>query len=109
MLQQGQQNFRQGLPDRIPAQKGIWAIAFISTNAKGEIQARTDEDVVSIFMPDHAQPDLGVLARSSRARMSVILDMAVEDAAKLIISAGLVYPCQDEPSRLPQPLPNAAE
>jgi len=107
VLQQGQQNFDKACLIEYP-RKGIWAIAFISTNAKGEIQARTDEDVVSIFMPTTPNPTSGFLLFIPRKDV-VILDMAVEDAAKLIISAGLVYPCQDEPSRLPQPLPNAAE
>jgi uncharacterized membrane protein len=39
-----------------------------------------------------------------------VLDMSVEDAAKLIISAGLVYPNDEDPSKPPKvPVPEAAE
>jgi uncharacterized membrane protein len=39
----------------------------------------------------------------------MMLDMSVEDAAKLIISAGLVYPNDDDPTKMPERLPDAAE
>lgn len=73
--------------------KGIWAIAFISTTAKGEISRRipTDEDVISVFMPTTPNPTSGFLLFVPRSSV-VELDMSVEDAAKLVISAGLVYP-----------------
>jgi uncharacterized membrane protein len=73
--------------------EGIWAIAFISTNAKGEIDKRipVEEPIVSVFLPTTPNPTSGFLL--FLPRHSVIeLDMSVEDAAKLVISAGLVYP-----------------
>lgn len=73
--------------------RDIWAIAFISTNAKGEIDAKLSdgEPVVTVFLPTTPNPTSGFLLflplRDVRP-----LDMTVEDAAKLVISAGLVYP-----------------
>lgn len=73
--------------------KGIWAIGFISTQAKGEIaqRAETGGDLMSIFVPTTPNPTSGFLLFLPREDV-VELDMTVEDAAKLVISAGLVYP-----------------
>jgi uncharacterized membrane protein len=73
----------------------IWAIGFVSTKAKGELQiklnGRGHEDVLSVFLPTTPNPTSGFLLYVAE-RDVIYLDMKVEDAAKLIISAGLVYP-----------------
>jgi uncharacterized membrane protein len=73
--------------------KGIWAIAFISTTAKGEVkrQVPVDEDLMSVFLPTTPNPTSGFLLFVPKSDV-IELDMSVEDAAKLVISAGLVYP-----------------
>ncbi|KJZ20168.1 DUF502 domain-containing protein [Loktanella sp. S4079] len=75
--------------------KGIWAIAFISTNAKGEIEKKltNGEPVVTVFLPTTPNPTSGFLLFLPESEVKV-LDMTVEDAAKLVISAGLVYPAK---------------
>ncbi|MCU0909538.1 MAG: DUF502 domain-containing protein [Rhodobacteraceae bacterium] len=72
---------------------GVWAIAFISTEAKGEIRARvsTDDTLLTVFMPTTPNPTSGFLMFVPKSEV-IELDMTIEDAAKLIISAGLVYP-----------------
>lgn len=79
--------------------KGIWAIGFISTTAKGEITARVRDtgDMLSIFLPTTPNPTSGFLLFLP-AEDVMELDMSVEDAAKLVISAGLVYPNAKDPS-----------
>lgn len=88
--------------------KGIWAIAFISTNAKGEIDAKlTDgEPIVTVFLPTTPNPTSGFLLFLPQRDVQP-LDMTVEDAAKLVISAGLVYP--NGADRDAEALPTAAE
>ncbi len=73
--------------------KGIWAIAFISTNAKGEIETKLSdgETIVTVFLPTTPNPTSGFLLFLPIGDVKP-LDMTVEDAAKLVISAGLVYP-----------------
>ncbi len=73
--------------------KGIWAIGFISTSTKGEIAQKTpmNEPFVSVFLPTTPNPTSGFLLFLPQSDV-IELDMSVEDAAKLIISAGLVYP-----------------
>ncbi len=75
--------------------RGLWAIGFVSTAAKGEIARRTPvppgEQVMSVFLPTTPNPTSGFLLYVPASEV-IELDMSVEDAAKLIISAGLVYP-----------------
>ena len=73
--------------------RGIWAIGFISTTAKGEVSKRSGsgKKMQSIFVPTTPNPTSGFLLFFP-AEDVIELDMSVEDAAKLVISAGLVYP-----------------
>jgi len=72
--------------------KGIWALAFISTDTSGEVLSRSGEvQMMSVFLPTTPNPTSGFLLFLP-AQDVVILDMTVEDAAKLVISAGLVTP-----------------
>ena len=77
---------------------GIWAMAFISTTTRGEIGEHLGEngEMVSIFLPTTPNPTSGFLLFVPR-RDVIELDMAIEDAAKLVISAGLVYPDPRKP------------
>ena len=90
ILAQDQSSFEQACLVEYP-RKGLWAIAFVSTTAKGEIAARADAPMLSVFLPTTPNPTSGFLLFVP-ADDIVLLDMSVEDAAKLVISAGLVYP-----------------
>jgi len=90
VLSQSQQSFEKACLVEYP-RRGIWAIAFISTTAKGEIAERANTPMVSVFLPTTPNPTSGFLLFVPREDI-ILLDMSVEDAAKLIISAGLVYP-----------------
>ena len=71
---------------------GIWAIGFVSIEARGEVLERLPADeVMTIFLPTTPNPTSGFLLYVPREDVT-FLDMTVEDAAKLVISAGLVYP-----------------
>ena len=79
--------------------RGIWAIAFVSTSAKGEVARRIkDDDMISVFLPTTPNPTSGFLLFVPRADV-IELEMSVEDAAKLVISAGLVYPNGQDPNK----------
>jgi uncharacterized membrane protein len=86
---------------------GSWALAFISIPAKGEIHAKLSDgdEVVTVFLPTTPNPTSGFLIFVPRKDVHE-LDMSIEDVAKLIISAGLVYPAgQPAPSPDAIPLP----
>lgn len=89
---QGERSFEKACLVQYP-RKGIWAIGFISTVAKGEIAHRADTSgrLVSVFVPTTPNPTSGFLLYFPEEDV-IELEMTVEDAAKLVISAGLVYP-----------------
>ncbi|SNR40431.1 DUF502 domain-containing protein [Puniceibacterium sediminis] len=82
--------------------KGIWAIGFVSTQARGEIARRAEVggELISVFVPTTPNPTSGFLLFFP-AEDVIELDMSIEDAAKLVISAGLVYPNAKDPSQPP--------
>lgn len=73
--------------------KGMFALGFISIPAKGEIATRAGESrqLIGVFVPTTPNPTSGFLLFVPKEEV-MELDMTVEDAAKLVISAGLVYP-----------------
>ena len=83
--------------------KGLWAIAFVSTSAKGEIASSipVEDGKVAVFLPTTPNPTSGFLLFVPKGDVTT-LEMSVEDAAKLVISAGLVYP--DMPGLQPTPI-----
>ncbi|MEC7259831.1 MAG: DUF502 domain-containing protein [Pseudomonadota bacterium] len=96
---QSERSFEKACLIQYP-RKGIWAIGFVSTVAKGEIASRaeTSGELMSIFVPTTPNPTSGFLLYFPKEDV-IELDMSVEDAAKLVISAGLVYPNGKDPSR----------
>ena len=83
-------SFRQAGLIEYP-RKGIWSICFITANTNGEVQGRSHEDLASVFVPTTPNPTSGFLLFLPRKDI-IILDMSVEEAAKLVISAGMVVP-----------------
>ena len=73
--------------------RGTWMIGFISTQAKGELAQKLPlaERYLSVFVPTTPNPTSGFLLYVPESEI-MPLDMSIEDAAKLVISAGLVYP-----------------
>ena len=91
ILSQSKSSFQKACLVEYPRQ-GIWAIAFVSTDTTGEIPpAAGHEHMVSVFLPTTPNPTSGFLLFVPREDV-VLLDMTVEEAAKLVISAGLVTP-----------------
>lgn len=72
---------------------GLWAVAFISADTRGEIAAHLNggEKHISVFLPTTPNPTSGFLLFVPE-RDILPLEMTIEDAAKLVISAGLVVP-----------------
>lgn len=73
---------------------GMWCIGFVATETKGEIAhilATSDERVYSVFVPPTPAPTAGFVLFVKESDIT-FLDMSVEDAAKLVLSMGLVSP-----------------
>lgn len=82
---------------------GLWSIGFVAMAAKGELAAKLPrgDDMITVFLPTTPNPTSGFLVYVRTAEV-IILDMSIEDAAKLIISAGLVYPNPKDPTIPPK-------
>lgn len=92
VVTQSNQSFKQVGLIQYPRQ-GIWAMVLISIEAKGEVLAKVEghDEVMSCFLPTTPNPTSGFLLFVPKSDV-IILDMSTEDAAKMIISAGLVTP-----------------
>jgi len=91
-------SFKQAALIEYP-RRGLWSIVFIATDTKGEVDNRLPEDEsISVFLPTTPNPTSGFLLFVPRKDV-IILEMSVEEAAKMVISAGLVSP--DFPKKLP--------
>src|SRR5665213_3717028 len=91
--------------------RGTWAVVFIAGETRGEIRRKLD-DTIAVYLPTTPNPTSGFLLFVKRSEVT-ILDMSLEDAAKLVISAGLVTPDfvpRDDSKRGPRKvnLPGAA-
>ncbi|HMN87468.1 MAG TPA: DUF502 domain-containing protein, partial [Bauldia sp.] len=76
---------------------GMWSIVFVIGNARGDIRRvlkDDDDEIVAVFVPTTPTPLSGYLVYM-KSRDVVILDMTAEDAAKIVISAGLVAPGEE--------------
>lgn len=77
--------------------RGVWAIGFVTTEAHGEIAERvaTVGGMLAVFVPTTPNPTSGFLLYFPREDV-IELDMLFEDAAKVVMSAGMVYPNGDD-------------
>jgi uncharacterized membrane protein len=80
---------------------GMWSLVFISAAPGSDITAQlpTQEEHVSVFMPCSPNPTTGFFFYVPR-REIIELDIPVEAAAKLIMTAGMIQPDGDPQKRL---------
>ena len=73
--------------------KGTWAIGFLTSENKNnfEINERTGEELMSIFMPTTPNPTSGFLLFIPR-KDCIFLKMSVADGMRMVISGGAVHP-----------------
>lgn len=90
VLRQSSTAFRQVVLVEYP-RRGIWALAFLTSETEGEVQRRTVDTLVSVFLPTTPNPTSGFLLLVPKDDL-IYLDMTVEEAAKMIISGGVVMP-----------------
>lgn len=92
VLNENSASFQQAAIIPYP-REGLWAVVFIATPAKGEVAEKLDtgDKMLSVFLPTTPNPTSGFLLFVPEKDI-IYLDMSVEEAAKLVISAGLVMP-----------------
>jgi uncharacterized membrane protein len=78
--------------------KGLWSIVFITGDTIGEIghiKPGGNSDLITVFMATGIVPPTGFVCFVPRESVT-LLDMSVEDAAKIVISAGMVTPASPQ-------------
>ncbi len=83
--------------------KGLYALCFISGDPPHEVKERigNGEELMTVFMPNAPNPTTGFVMFMP-AKDVTLLDMAIEDGVKMVVSAGLVPPSQDAVQKLAQ-------
>lgn len=71
--------------------KGVWSLAFMTSDELGEVQDKTCSTVISVFIPTTPNPTSGFVLMVPKEDV-IELDMSVEDGLKMIISMGVVVP-----------------
>lgn len=70
---------------------GVYSVAFVTTSGKGEVQNKTPEPCITVFIPTTPNPTSGFFLIVPEEEC-IALSMTVEEAFKLIISAGVISP-----------------
>jgi uncharacterized membrane protein len=90
---------------------GVYAVGFVTSESEGEVQARTRESVINVFLPTTPNPTSGFLLMVPREQV-IPLEMSVAEGMKLVISGGAVVPPYGAKSEAagakPQPAPTQA-
>jgi len=83
-------SFKQVVMVEFP-RDGVYSIGFITGDQHQEVQAKTKEKMVSVFIPTTPNPTSGYLILVAEDKLTK-LDMPVSDGIKFIISLGSVAP-----------------
>lgn len=83
-------SFRKVLLVEYP-RKGVWSLAFLTSDKLGEVQEKTNQAVISVFVPTTPNPTSGFVLMVPENEV-IYLDMTVEQGLKMIISLGSVVP-----------------
>ena len=83
--------------------KGLYALVFVSGDPPSEVKGKigNGEQLMTVFMPNAPNPTTGFVLFMPATDV-ILLDMSIEDGAKMVVSAGLVGPPQDTLQRLSQ-------
>jgi len=101
IARQGKNAFQKVVLLEYP-RKGIYVIGFVTGSSKGEIQGKTREETLNIFVPTTPNPTSGMLILAPLHEVTE-LEMTVEEGMKVIISGGLFSPGDPSPILLPEP------
>ncbi|OIO60878.1 MAG: hypothetical protein COZ46_03055 [Verrucomicrobia bacterium CG_4_10_14_3_um_filter_43_23] len=70
---------------------GVYALGFLTSTTKGEVQQKTGKVVVNVFVPTTPNPTSGFLLMLPEDEV-IDLEMSVSDGMKVVISGGALVP-----------------
>jgi hypothetical protein len=71
--------------------EGIYSVGFVTSEQRAEVQQKTREKVVAVFIPTTPNPTSGFLVLVPEDKVTK-LDMSVADGIKYIVSLGSISP-----------------
>jgi uncharacterized membrane protein len=71
--------------------EGIYSVGFVTSEQRAEVQQKTREKVVAVFIPTTPNPTSGFLVLVPEDKITK-LDMSVADGIKYIVSLGSISP-----------------
>ncbi len=74
--------------------KGMWTIAFQTSNYSGEVAKKIGKEVINIYVPTTPNPTSGFFIMLAKNDV-IELDMSVDEAFKLVISTGVITPIKE--------------
>jgi uncharacterized membrane protein len=89
-------SFKQVVMIQFPRQ-GIYSVGFITSEELEEVQAKTAQDVVCVFVPTTPNPTTGFIVMVAREEV-VRLDMTVDEAFRMLLTLGVVVPKWNRPT-----------
>lgn len=90
LLAPNSKSFRKVVLVRWP-HRDSWALAFMTGSSLGEVQEKTHEDVVCVFVPTTPNPTSGFILMIP-ANDYIPLEMTVDEAFRMVVSLGVVVP-----------------
>lgn len=99
-------SFKQVVMVEFP-RKGVFGIGFITSEQLEELQSRTAQEVICVFVPTTPNPTTGFLVFIPREEV-IALDMTVDEAFKMLLTLGVVVPswkARPDDGRLAPPRP----
>ncbi len=73
---------------------GIWSLGFVSRDADSTFSKKAGRELVSVFLPTTPNPTSGYLLMVPEEDL-IDTELSIEQAFKIIISAGMVLPHED--------------
>ncbi len=71
--------------------RGLWTLAFLTSDEPGPVQEATGRDVISVYVPTTPNPTGGYFVLVPREDVREI-DLSVDEGLKLLLSMGAVNP-----------------
>lgn len=95
ILQQQHQDFRRVVLIEYP-RRGLYAVALMTGVSQGEVQEKTENRLINVFVPTTPNPTSGFYLLVPETDV-IPLEMSVEEAFKLVMSGGIVTPDPNAP------------
>ena len=74
--------------------RGLWTLAFLTSEEQGTVQQATGQDVISVYVPTTPNPTGGYFILVPREDVREI-DLSVDEGLKLLLSMGAVNPARE--------------